>query len=98
MKSMKTLELYCNVVNGLYGIILETVDKVFIFVDCREVCYDIMEHGTVNSRSEVNAMISATNSHEGSSRKASSTYTSSSSSTSASSPSLLRLFYYAVNR
>jgi hypothetical protein len=60
MKSMKLLELYCNVVNDIYEISLETIDKMFIFVDCREVCYDIIEHDIVNSNSEIKAMLSAT--------------------------------------
>jgi hypothetical protein len=67
---MKLLELYCNVVNDIYEIILETIDKMFIFVDCREVCYDIIEHDIVNNSSEIEAVISATSSNEGSSRKA----------------------------
>jgi hypothetical protein len=60
------LELYCNVVNDIYEIILETIDKMFIFVECREVCYDIIEQDIVNSSFETGAMISATSSIEGS--------------------------------
>jgi hypothetical protein len=44
MKALKQLELYCNIVNDVYEILLEVVDKAFTTADCKEIVVELVDN------------------------------------------------------